>query len=59
VFNFAQGAIGMVSGLRVMGEFRSDIGMPSHIGILLTVLVGPPPSSRRAIERGIIAVPHR
>jgi ABC-type branched-subunit amino acid transport system ATPase component/branched-subunit amino acid ABC-type transport system permease component len=41
VFNFAQGAIGMFLAF-VYWEFRVDIGLPTIVGILLTVLVAAP-----------------
>jgi sulfate-transporting ATPase len=41
VFNFAQGAIGMFLAF-VYWEFRVDIGLPTVVGILLTVLVAAP-----------------
>ena len=41
VFNFAQGAIGMFLAY-VYWEFRVDIGLPTIVGILLTVLVAAP-----------------
>ena len=41
VFNFAQGAIGMFLAF-VYWEFRVDLGLPTIVGILLTVLVAAP-----------------
>ena len=41
VFNFAQGAIGMFLAY-VYWEFRVSIGLPTIVGILLTVLVAAP-----------------
>ncbi len=41
VFNFAQGAIGMFLAF-VYWEFRVEIGLPTIVGILLTVLVAAP-----------------
>jgi ABC-type branched-subunit amino acid transport system ATPase component/branched-subunit amino acid ABC-type transport system permease component len=41
VFNFAQGAIGMFLAF-VYWEFRVDIGLPTILGILLTVCVAAP-----------------
>jgi branched-chain amino acid transport system permease protein len=41
VFNFAQGAIGMFLAF-VYWEFRVDIGLPTIVGILLTVLIAAP-----------------
>ena len=52
VFNFAQGAIGMFLAY-VYWEFRSDIGLPTIVGILLTVLVAAPLMGV-LIERGIM-----
>ncbi len=52
VFNFAQGAIGMFLAF-VYWEFRVDIGLPTIVGILLTVLVAAPIMGV-LIERGIM-----
>ena len=52
VFNFAQGAIGMFLAF-VYWEFRVDIGLPTIVGILLTVLVAAPLMGV-LIERGIM-----
>jgi len=52
VFNFAQGAIGMFLAY-VYWEFRVDIGLPTIVGILLTVLVAAPVMGV-LIERGIM-----
>ena len=52
VFNFAQGAIGMFLAF-VYWEFRVDIGLPTIVGILLTVLVVAPLMGI-LIERGIM-----
>jgi ABC-type branched-subunit amino acid transport system ATPase component/branched-subunit amino acid ABC-type transport system permease component len=52
VFNFAQGAIGMFLAF-VYWEFRVDIGLPTIVGILLTVLVAAPVMGV-LIERGIM-----
>ncbi|HEX9039975.1 MAG TPA: ATP-binding cassette domain-containing protein [Trebonia sp.] len=52
VFNFAQGAIGMFLAY-VYWEFRVDIGLPTIVGILLTVLVAAPLMGV-LIERGIM-----
>src|SRR5579875_1381613 len=52
VFNFAQGAIGMFLAF-VYWEFRVDIGLPTVVGILLTVLVAAPLMGV-LIERGIM-----
>jgi sulfate-transporting ATPase len=52
VFNFAQGAIGMFLAY-VYWEFRVDIGLPTVVGILLTVLVAAPVMGV-LIERGIM-----
>jgi sulfate-transporting ATPase len=52
VFNFAQGAIGMFLAY-VYWEFRTDIGLPTIVGILLTVLVAAPLMGV-LIERGIM-----
>ena len=52
VFNFAQGAIGMFLAF-VYWEFRVDIGLPTIVGILLTVLVAAPLMGI-LIERGIM-----
>jgi len=52
VFNFAQGAIGMFLAY-VYWEFRVDIGLPTIVGILLTVLVVAPLMGV-LIERGIM-----
>ncbi|MGH3208174.1 MAG: ABC transporter permease subunit, partial [Trebonia sp.] len=52
VFNFAQGAIGMFLAF-VYWEFRVDIGLPTIVGILLTVLVAAPVMGI-LIERGIM-----
>ena len=52
VFNFAQGAIGMFLAY-VYWEFRVDIGLPTIVGILLTVLVAAPVMGI-LIERGIM-----
>jgi ABC-type branched-subunit amino acid transport system ATPase component/branched-subunit amino acid ABC-type transport system permease component len=41
VFNFAQGAIGMFMAY-VYWELKVDIGMPTVVAVLLTVLVGAP-----------------
>ncbi|HEX4287871.1 MAG TPA: branched-chain amino acid ABC transporter permease/ATP-binding protein, partial [Trebonia sp.] len=41
VFNFAQGAIGMFLAF-VYWDFRVDLGLPTIVGILLTVLVAAP-----------------
>jgi ABC-type branched-subunit amino acid transport system ATPase component/branched-subunit amino acid ABC-type transport system permease component len=41
IFNFAQGAIGMFLAF-VYWQFRVDIGLPTIVGILLTVLVVAP-----------------
>ncbi|MGH3246372.1 MAG: ATP-binding cassette domain-containing protein [Trebonia sp.] len=41
VFNFAQGAIGMFLAF-VYWQFRVDIGLPTIVGILLTVLIAAP-----------------
>ena len=52
VFNFAQGAIGMFLAF-VYWEFRVQIGLPTIVGILLTVLVAAPLMGV-LIERGIM-----
>ena len=52
VFNFAQGAIGMFLAF-VYWWFRVDIGLPTIVGILLTVLVAAPLMGV-LIERGIM-----
>jgi ABC-type branched-subunit amino acid transport system ATPase component/branched-subunit amino acid ABC-type transport system permease component len=52
VFNFAQGAIGMFLAF-VYWQFRVDIGLPTIVGILITVLVAAPLMGI-AIERGIM-----
>ena len=52
VFNFAQGAIGMFLAY-VYWEFRVQIGLPTIVGILLTVLVAAPVMGI-LIERGIM-----
>jgi ABC-type branched-subunit amino acid transport system ATPase component/branched-subunit amino acid ABC-type transport system permease component len=52
VFNFAQGAIGMFLAF-VYWEFRIDIGLPTMVGIPLTVLVAAPVMGV-LIERGIM-----
>ncbi len=52
VFNFAQGAIGMFLAY-VYWDFRVDIGLPTIVGILLTVLVAAPLMGV-LIERGIM-----
>ncbi len=52
VFNFAQGAIGMFLAY-VYWEFRVDIGLPTIVGILLTVLVAAPVMGV-LVERGIM-----
>jgi sulfate-transporting ATPase len=52
VFNFAQGAIGMFLAY-VYWEFKVDIGLPTIVGILLTVLVAAPVMGV-LIERGIM-----
>ena len=52
VFNFAQGAIGMFLAY-VYWELRVDIGLPTIVGILLTVLVAAPVMGV-LIERGIM-----
>ena len=52
IFNFAQGAIGMFLAF-VYWEFRVDIGLPTLVGILLTVLVAAPVMGI-LIERGIM-----
>ena len=52
VFNFAQGAIGMFLAF-VYWWFRVDIGLPTIVGILLTVLVAAPLMGI-LIERGIM-----
>ena len=52
VFNFAQGAIGMFLAF-VYWQFRVDIGLPTIVGILLTVLVAAPVMGV-LIERGIM-----
>jgi len=52
VFNFAQGAIGMFLAF-VYWQFRVDIGLPTIVGILLTVLVAAPLMGV-LIERGIM-----
>ncbi|HEX3963556.1 MAG TPA: ATP-binding cassette domain-containing protein [Trebonia sp.] len=52
VFNFAQGAIGMFLAF-VYWEFRVDIGLPTIVGILLTVVVAAPLMGI-LIERGIM-----
>ena len=57
VFNFAQGAIGMFLAF-VYWEFRVDIGLPTIVGLLLTVLVAAPLHGR-ADRAGHHAVPDR
>jgi ABC-type branched-subunit amino acid transport system ATPase component/branched-subunit amino acid ABC-type transport system permease component len=52
IFNFAQGAIGMFLAF-VYWQFRVDIGLPTIVGILLTVLVVAPVMGV-LIERGIM-----
>jgi ABC-type branched-subunit amino acid transport system ATPase component/branched-subunit amino acid ABC-type transport system permease component len=52
VFNFAQGAIGMFLAF-VYWQLRVDIGLPTIVGILLTVLVAAPLMGV-LIERGIM-----
>jgi sulfate-transporting ATPase len=52
IFNFAQGAIGMFLAF-VYWEFRVQIGLPTIVGILLTVLVAAPVMGI-LIERGIM-----
>jgi ABC-type branched-subunit amino acid transport system ATPase component/branched-subunit amino acid ABC-type transport system permease component len=52
VFNFAQGAIGMFLAY-VYWEFRVQVGLPTIVGILLTVLVAAPVMGI-LIERGIM-----
>jgi sulfate-transporting ATPase len=52
VFNFAQGAIGMFLAY-VYWEFRVQIGLPTIVGILLTVLVAAPVMGI-LLERGIM-----
>jgi sulfate-transporting ATPase len=52
IFNFAQGAIGMFLAF-VYWQFRVDIGLPTIVGILLTVLIVAPLMGV-LIERGIM-----
>jgi branched-chain amino acid transport system ATP-binding protein len=52
IFNFAQGAIGMFLAF-VYWQFRVDIGLPTIVGILLTVVIVAPLMGV-LIERGIM-----